>query len=173
MTDKELIADFLNGNEKAFDELVRTHEEWIKSLLLKIIRNPEDTKDLSQDVFVKIYFALPKFRFESEFKTWVYRIVINQTNNYFRKEKLLSWFRGESSDNIEIPETQFDYEQKMDIYKLASNLPKIQRNIVLLKAYQDLPFREIAKILSISENSAKVSFHKAKANLKRMHDENN
>jgi len=88
--DKSLIRDFLNGNTESFDKLIHTHENWVKNMVYNIVKHQEDAEDIAQDVFVKVYFALKHFRFESEFKTWLYRIIINWVNNHFRKQKLLS-----------------------------------------------------------------------------------
>lgn len=170
--DKSLIKDFLNGNTKSFDKLIGNHESWVKSMVYNIVKHREDAEDIAQDVFVKVYFAVKRFRFESEFKTWLYRIIINQVNNYFRKQKLLSWFGRELKDEMttDIIEEQPQIDK---LFKMAHKLPTIQRNIVLLRVYQDMPFKSISQILSISENSAKVSFHKAKKNLKLYFEENN
>ena len=164
--DKSLIRDFLNGNTESFDKLIHTHENWVKNMVYNIVKHQEDAEDIAQDVFVKVYFALKNFRFESEFKTWLYRIIINQVNNHFRKQKLLSWFGQELKEEM-TSDLQADHLQIDKLYTLIHRLPTTQRNIIMLRVYQDLPFKSISQILSISENSAKVSFHKAKQNLKQ------
>ena len=164
--DKSLIRDFLNGNTESFDKLIHTHENWVKNMVYNIVKHQEDAEDIAQDVFVKVYFALKHFRFESEFKTWLYRIIINRVNNHFRKQKLLSWFGQELKEEM-TPDLQADHLQIDKLYALTHRLPTTQRNIIMLRVYQDLPFKSISQILSISENSAKVSFHKAKQNLKQ------
>ena len=163
--DKTLILEILDGNVESFNTLILQHEGWVHGMILQVVRHKEDTEDLCQDIFVKVYFKLKRFRFESTFKTWLYRIVINSINNYFRKQKLLTWFGQDLKE--ELATEEHDNSTKKDtIYKMSYQLPKTQRNIVLLRIYQDLPFNTIGSILSISENSAKVSFYKAKENLK-------
>ena len=163
--DKTLILEFLDGNVESFNTLILQHEGWVHGMILQVVRHKEDTEDLCQDIFVKVYFKLKRFRFESTFKTWLYRIVINSINIYFRKQKLLTWFGQDLKEDLATEE--HDNSTKKDtIYKMTYQLPKTQRNIVLLRIYQDLPFNTIGSILSISENSAKVSFYKAKENLK-------
>jgi len=164
--DTTLIHGFLNGDIHCFNELIRRHEHWVHIMVNQIIKHREDSEDIAQDVFVKVYFSLKKFRFDSEFKTWLYRIIINRINNYFRKQKLLSWFGHELNEDI-TPEAIQTNQGEGKLFTLTSRLPAMQRNIVHLRIYQDLPFKTIGKILSISENSAKVSFHKAKQNLKQ------
>ena len=163
--DKTLILEFLDGNVESFNTLILQHEGWVHGMILQVVRHKEDTEDLCQDIFVKVYFKLKRFRFESTFKTWLYRIVINSINNYFRKQKLLTWFGQDLKE--ELATEEHDNSTKKDtIYKMTYQLPKTQRNIVLLRIYQDLSFNTIRNILSISENSVKVSFYKAKENLK-------
>ena len=163
--DKTLILEFLDGNMESFNTLILQYESWVYGMIFQVVRHKEDTEDLYQDIFVKVYFKLKRFRFESTFKTWLYRIVINSINNYFRKQKLLTWFGQDLKE--ELATEEHDNSTKKDtIYKMSYQLPKTQRNIVLLRIYQDLPFNTIGSILSITENSAKVSFYKAKENLK-------
>ena len=170
--DKALIKGFVDGDTNCFNELILRHESWVKNMVYQIVKHREDAEDIAQDVFVKVYFALKRFRFESEFKTWLYRIVINRINNYFRMQKLLSWFGHELKEEV-TPDTKDDQAQVDKLYKMTHNRPNIQRNIVLLRVCQDMPFKSISQIVSISENSAKVSFHKAKKNLKQYFEETN
>ena len=168
MTDHELIEQFIHGDENAFNNLVRRHQSWVLNFVEQTVRDSEAAKDISQDIFVKVYFALPKFRFEAEFKTWLYRIVINQMNSHFRKEKLLSWFRVDLPDQIASEDETVQEQPRKDLVRLVNQLPRVQRNVTVLRLYQQLQFKQVAAILAITENSAKVSFHKAKKNLERM-----
>lgn len=166
MDDKALIEKFLRGDVKSYNALVNRHQGWVKGMARNIMKNSQDAEDIAQDVFVKVYFALNRFRFESEFKTWLYRVVINKINNHFRKQKILSVFSFELKE--EIMETPVSLaSNKNKLFEMTYKLSRFQRNIVLLRIYQDMPFKMIGQILNITENSAKVSFHKAKANLKK------
>ena len=167
MENTDLIKQFIDGDEKSFDLLVKNNQSWVINLIRSIVHNEFDSEDISQDVFVNIYFALRKFRFESSFKTWTYRIIINRINNYFRKEKVRSLFNNDiENENSKVFQEQSD--ENMQLYNMTYKLPKIQRNVVILRVFQDLQFKVISEILNISVNSAKVSFHKAKENLKGM-----
>ncbi len=165
MDDNALIENFLRGDVKSYNEIVHRHQDWVRGMTMNIVKNPQDAEDISQDVFVKVYFALNRFRFESEFKTWLYRIVINKINNHFRKQKLRSVFSAELKEELaEEPTSSTSNENKL--FEMTHKLPRFQRNIVLLRVYQDMSFKMIGQVLNITENSAKVSFHKAKVNLK-------
>ena len=91
--------------------------------------------------------------------------MINKINNHFRKQKLRSVFSAELKEEL-IEEPVSLTSNKNKLFEMTHKLPRLQRNIVLLRIYQDMLFKMIGQILNITENSAKVSFHKAKANLK-------
>ena len=171
MENSELIKDFKKGNEKAFDLLIKNNQAWVQSLIRSIVSNEFESEDIAQDVFVNVYFSVKKFRFQSSFKTWLYRIIINRINNYYRKEKLRSIFNL-GTDNLEstVDNIYVEKDRNGELYKMTYKLPRIQRNVVILKVFQDLHYKDISKILNITVNSAKVSMHKAKVNLKRMTD---
>jgi len=171
MTDKELIYDFKKGNEESFNKLVSRHQGWVREFIQKSVKNIEDSEDISQEVFVKAYFGLAAFRFESEFTTWIYRVAINQINNHFRKQKLFSWFyRDFEESSAKINEDHINDRGEI-LMENIRKLPKVQRNVMILRTLQDLPFKDIGNVLTITENSAKVNNHKAKKNLKKQINE--
>ena len=100
MDDKALIEKFLRGDIKSYNALVNRHQGWVKGMTTNIVKNRQDAEDIAQDVFVKVYFALNRFRFESEFKKWLYRVVINKINNHVRKQKLISVFSTELKEEV-------------------------------------------------------------------------
>ena len=167
MTDKELIDNFKKGKEESFNELVSRHQQWIREFIQRTVKNIEDSEDISQDVFVKVYFGLAAFRFESEFTTWLYRVAINQINNHFRKQKMFSWFYRNIEETFLQTNEDFIDDRGELLMKNIRKLPKMQRNIMILRTLQDLPFKDIGNVLSITENSAKVNYHKAKKSLKK------
>ena len=170
---KKQIHQFRNGDKKAFDQIVSDNKDWVINMILGMVHNRQDAEDISQDVFVSVYFALDKFRGKSSFRTWLYRIAMNAVNAHYRKQKLRNAFNFELSEVeymcfSDIDENsmmrQFDKEE---LYRAVVSLKRRQREVVLLRSYQGHSFREVAKILKITENSAKVSFHQAKKNLER------
>jgi RNA polymerase sigma-70 factor, ECF subfamily len=171
MDDNTLIKRFLGGDKNAFDEIVIRHRDWVVRMAFGSLGDPHRAEDIAQNVFVKMYFKLNQFRFEASLKTWIYRIAMNELNLFYRKEKMISWFR-EDEDEYLLPFFNPDDESDVKKYgtavrNLVKKLPKIQRSITVLRIYQELPFKNIGEILGISENSAKVSFYKAKVNLKK------
>jgi len=81
--DKIFILEFLDGNMESFNALILQHEGWVHGMIVQVVRHKEDTEDLCQDIFVKVYFKLKRFRFESTFKTWLYRIDEQSEEEFF------------------------------------------------------------------------------------------
>jgi len=166
-TDNELIKEFQEGKEAAFNELVDRYLSSTYGFFTKFTDSKEEAEDLAQDVFIKMYKALKKFRFESEFKTYLYRANINMSNTYLRRNK---WKNMLHLDQISEPEyidtTNEDKWKRKELWDAIARLPKIQRMVVTMRTAESLPYKEIAKILNISENSAKVNYYHAVEALK-------
>ena len=167
-TDNELIKEFQEGKEAAFNELVDRYLSSTYGFFTKFTDSKEEAEDLAQDVFIKMYKALKKFRFESEFKTYLYRANINMSNTYLRRNK---WKNILHLDQISEPEyidtTNEDKWKRKELWDAIARLPKIQRMVVTMRTAENLPYKEIAKIMNISENSAKVNYYHAVEALKR------
>jgi len=166
-TDNELIKEFQEGKEAAFNELVDRYLSSTYGFFTKFTDSKEEAEDLAQDVFIKMYKALKKFRFESEFKTYLYRANINMSNTYLRRNK---WKNMLHLDQISEPEyidtTNEDKWKRKELWDAIARLPKIQRMVVTMRTTENLPYKEIAKIMNISENSAKVNYYHAVEALK-------
>ena len=166
-TDNELIKEFQEGKEAAFNELVDRYLSSTYGFFTKFTDSKEEAEDLAQDVFIKMYKALKKFRFESEFKTYLYRANINMSNTYLRRNK---WKNMLHLDQISEPEyidtTNEDKWKRKELWDAIARLPKIQRMVVTMRTAENLPYKEIAKIMNISENSAKVNYYHAVESLK-------
>ena len=166
-TDNELIKEFQEGKEAAFNELVDRYLSSTYGFFTKFTDSKEEAEDLAQDVFIKMYKALKKFRFESEFKTYLYRANINMSNTYLRRNK---WKNMLHLDQISEPQyidtTNEDKWKRKELWNAIARLPKIQRMVVTMRTTENLPYKEIAKIMNISENSAKVNYHHAVESLK-------
>ena len=166
-TDNELIKEFQEGKEAAFNELVDRYLSSTYGFFTKFTNSKEEAEDLAQDVFIKMYKALKEFRFESEFKTYLYRANINMSNTYLRRNK---WKNMLHLDQISEPEyidtTNEDKWKRKELWNAIARLPKIQRMVVTMRTTENLPYKEIAKIMNISENSAKVNYHHAVESLK-------
>ena len=167
---KIYIQNFKEGDKKAFDDIIKLHKDWVINMILSMVHNKQDAEDISQDVFVSVYFALDKFKGASRFQTWIYRIIINKVNAFYNKLKIKNIFNVELSKiegiKFYIDESLFNQFERENLHKAIVKLNIRQRNVILLRVYQGHTFKEISNLLKISENSAKVTFHQAKNKLK-------
>lgn len=159
-SDNDLIREYQSGSVAAYDELVRRHLDETFNFFLKITDDEMDAEDLSQDVFLKLYKNLKNFRFEADFKTYLYRVNVNTANNYLRRSKWRKWLHLEDSPEQvdESPSIEYKWAKK-EIWDAIGKLPKKQRMVVTMRIAQGLPHKDIAAIIGISENSAKASYH--------------
>lgn len=166
-SDHELIKEFNAGYKPAFDELVGRHLAESYAYFLRLTGNESEAEDLVQEVFLKIYKALNKFRFESEFKTYLFRANVNHGNTYLKRNK---WRNLLHLDQIQEAGYIDSYREKVwksnELWDAVGTLPHKQRMIVMMRIAQELPYKEISGILEISENAAKVNYHHALKALK-------
>lgn len=161
----------MDNPEKVFDEIVKTYSERLYWHVRRFTCSHEDTDDLLQDIFIKIWKALPSFRGEAQLYTWVFRIATNETLNFLRKEKVRSLLRFQSVD-AEI-ERKIDSdpffngtEAERAISKEIAKLPDKQRIVFIMRYYDDLPYEDISQILDTSVGSLKASYHIAQAKIR-------
>ena len=164
--DHELIRKFQNGDSKSFDKLVRIHLPEMIGFFITITQDKMLAEDLAQDVFLKLFKYLKNFRFESTFKTYLYRINLNTANTWITRNK---WKNILGLDKVPEPigcskDVENDWKRK-ELENAIARLPKKQRSVVLLRISNEFSFSEISKITGISESTAKVNFHHAKKKL--------
>jgi len=169
--DPELVEAAAAGDEDAFSELVRlTHAE-MYGLAYRLLGNEDDARDVVQEAYLRVYRALPKFRGEAAFTTWLYRITANAAYTYMRRRGRQ---RADSLEGIEEPESQAprpeEVSQNLSLREALSAqlqiLPPEQRAVVVMKDVYDLPHDVIAKELGISVTAAKVRLHRARKRLR-------
>ena len=158
--DQELIQDFQNGNEEAFNELVRRYLDLVHGFFQKLTNDEMEAEDLAQTVFIKLFKSLKKFRFESEFNTYLYRVNANTANTYFKRNKWRNILHLDQMVEPSFDDNQQDREwKKEELWSAISRLPKKQRSVVMMRISEMLPFKDIGNILHMSEGTAKVNFH--------------
>lgn len=177
-TDDALLQSFLDGDDDAFEDLVRRHEELVLKIVRRFTRDLEDARDLSQRTFVRAFHAARRtFDRTNEpripFRRWVIRIAINLAKNHARDRN--RWTRA--------PEYELEHHAHRGPSPLAEliaaqqvarvraailQLPRRQREVVALRLDAELPFSEIAAALDITENAARVSFHYAAVRLREL-----
>lgn len=168
-SDIELVDLAIDGDERAFEQLVQRHYLSVYHFSYKWCRVKEDAEEITQEVFVKLTGKLGSFRHESSFKTWLFRIVINTAKDYFRKnvnrKKYESAFENEHiNDNPEYSKNN-DSETDM-LYFLIDRLPGKQKAALMLVMAEGLSHEEAAKVLKCSEKTISWRIHQARKRLK-------
>lgn len=172
MTDKEILDLYNSGQrELAFKELVNSYSERLYWHVRRLLCSHEDTDDLLQDIFVKIWSSLSTFRGESQLYTWLYRIATNESLNFLQKQKIRAALQFESmTSKIEEridEDTLLDGDQlQRDLMKTIQRLPSKQRTVFIMRWFDDLSYEDISEILGTSVGALKASYHFASEKIK-------
>jgi RNA polymerase sigma-70 factor (ECF subfamily) len=175
MEEKELIRLSQKGNGEAFGLLVERYKGKVFSLAYGWTRNRAVADDLAQEIFIKAYFSLPKFKFKSEFGTWLYRIAVNHIKDYLRKNKIRQkeisleevGERAIASENGDRLEEEQTGEKRREIVQTAlERLPEKYRVILTLRDIQGLSYEEIARILRLSPGTVDSRLFRARKKLR-------
>ncbi len=158
--DNELIQQYQKDSIAAFDELVRRYLDEVYNFFIKITNNPMDAEDLAQDVFLILHKSLKKFRFEANFKTYLYRVNVNAANNYLGRSKWRKWLHldGSPEQVDDNPGAESDWTKK-ELWDAVATLPKTQRIVVTMRVAQNMSHKDIASIIGKSESSVKTNYH--------------
>ena len=168
--DRQAIAACQQGEREAFDRLVERYQRDVYRLCYRYVNNHQDANDMAQDVFLKAYRAIGRFRGDSSFSTWLYRIAVNTCLN-FRAARRVP--QDELSDQIadggaSAAERLHQAQRSAEVRRAVSRLPEKQRATLILKIYQDLTHEEVAGILGSSVGTVKANLFHALANLKKL-----
>jgi RNA polymerase sigma-70 factor (ECF subfamily) len=170
--ERELVARFKSGDQAAFNQLVRLCQKRVYAVAFRMVRDEEEAKDLTQEVFVKMYSALPDFRGEASVFTWAYRATINLSINHLRRKKIISWVPlleaeekpEESKEGLSDMETA---RLKQAIAEAVKKLPPKQQAIFILRHYEELGNEEIAEIVGKSVGAVKANYFQALQKMKK------
>jgi RNA polymerase sigma factor (sigma-70 family) len=174
LNDSEIISNVLSGDHQAYAGLVNRYQNYVFTLVLRMIKSREDAEEVAQDVFIKAYRSLSSFRGDARFSTWLYTIVHTTCITFLRKKKL----DIQSLDNEKVFEAAENHDSgfKANLVEQKSRTAMVNQAITLLspddaqiitlfyKGEQSL--EEIALVLGLETNTAKVRLHRARARLK-------
>lgn len=171
MTDYDLVRECLKGNKEAFSEIVSRYKNLVFSRVYGYIGNYEDTLDLSQEIFVKIYKNLEKYNSDYSFATWVIRITVNHTIDYMRKNKINVVPIEDNEYNIHhnVISSEQEYLNKADRERLnlaIESLADKYRLPLVMYYSQGMKYGEIAQILNIPLSKVKNRIYRARKMLK-------
>jgi len=176
-----LILKAQRGNQSAFESLVANYDARVLSLIYSMLNNMDDARDVYQEVFIKVFKSIGRFRFQSEFYTWLYRIVVNECINYRKKrsqkmhesiddvalmEGDLKFVHNETASNPE--QNILERELQRQISHGLERLSPKQKTVFTLRHYQGYKLSEIAEIMNCSEGTIKNYLFRA---LQKMKDQ--
>lgn len=174
----DLIERIKNGDEMAFQTMMNKYGERVMGLAFHFTKNYQDAEDLYQETFIKVYRNIGSFRFESEFFTWVYRILANQAFNYYRKSKRMLtvdpgeddylWETIPDNDSAEADQATLNASLREEIDRALRQLSSQQRVVFILKHYEDKKIKDIASILDCTEGTVKRYLFRATRKLQTL-----
>lgn len=165
MTDKEILELYRSGQEqRAFNEIVRTYSERLYWHVRSMVSSHEDTDDLLQEIFIKVWTALPSFRGDAQLFTWIWRIATNETLNFLGKKQTRAGMSFESmTEAVERRVADDPYfngnEAQRLLSKALAQLPPKQRTVFCMRYYEDLSYEQMSEILKTSVGALKASYH--------------
>ncbi|MBL0051295.1 MAG: sigma-70 family RNA polymerase sigma factor [Bacteroidetes bacterium] len=179
LTDNELIQQYLKGSDDALRNLIERHKRKIFSTIYLLVKNRDLADDLFQDTFIKVINTLRggNYQEEGKFLPWVLRIAHNLVIDYFRKQKRMQMVHDTEEYSImdTLRLTDDNVEDKMvqdqilnQVKLLIDELPEDQRDVVIMRHYKDMSFKEIAETTNVSINTALGRMRYALINLRKI-----
>ena len=178
--ERELVARFQNGDKEAFDPLMQKYRQKIYTLIYHRVQDREAAEDLCQDTFLKAYQALPNFKGDAAFYSWLYRIAVNCSIDFLRQRNRNKVFAFEEltlnadeelrMTEVHPPASRLAEQRELGriIWKAVSKLPPGQRRVFNLRHRKELPIKEIAARLNRSEGTIKAHLHHAHKRLRTL-----
>lgn len=185
LTDDQLVVQYAKGSNEAFDVLLSRHQSRVFSYILHIVKNRDLAEDIFQETFVKAIMTIKQGRYteNGKFSAWITRIAHNLIIDFFRQEKSENTVSTDDEetnllnrkdlceDNIE--DTMVVSQIHKDVRRIVDALPDSQREVLVMRYYQNMSFKEIADATNVSINTALGRMRYAILNMRRIAEENN
>ncbi|MFH1160489.1 MAG: sigma-70 family RNA polymerase sigma factor [bacterium] len=179
ISDQELIGRYLTGQESALEKLVRRHKNRVFAYILMVVKDKELAEDLFQDTFIKVINTIRsgQYKEEGKFIQWVMRIAHNLIIDYFRKAKRIPIIENREEYDIfdrvriqveSVEERMITEQIHQDVKRLIEYLPKEQKEVLVMRHYGDISFKDIAEVTNVSINTALGRMRYALINLRKL-----
>lgn len=169
MEDQDLIAAFIKGEDEAFEGLMAKYQRPLFYMVKGMVRDTEEARDITQEAFIKAFKNLRKLKKKEQFKSWLFRIAVNRVRDHLRTKKEKEVFDTSMESDLPSQEERYIQEDlKEKIKEEMYSLPSRQKEVFILRIFQDLNFKEIAQITEIKPETARSNFHFA---LKKLRDQ--
>jgi RNA polymerase sigma-70 factor (ECF subfamily) len=173
----QILEEIQNGNVDAFIKIIEEYKKLVAHIVFRMVGNPADREDLGQEIFIKVYQNLSKFRFESKFSTWISKIAYNTCLNFLNKKSTQisktyasiekDWDISLSNQLTPLSELE-ESELKNRLNQEIMNLPVHYRMAITLFHLQELSYQEISEIMNIPEGTVKSYLYRARQCLKEI-----
>lgn len=169
---ESVIRQAAQGDTGAFETIYKAASSFVYNVAYRVVERKEDTEEVTQEVFITLYHKLKQFRFESSFKTWVYRITVNQAINMAKREAKTRDKTTSYDEHLEVPvisggvqeNIEREYHTKL-IDDLLKEINPDQRACVVLRNMEGLSYEEIAKTLKVNINTVRTRLKRAREKL--------
>ena len=178
--DKELVSDYLNGQEEVLPYLINRHLKSVYRFVFALVQDESVAEDLTQDIFVKVWKKLKSYNSKYSFKTWLFTIARNTTTDYLRKRKEFVFSDFDDKDNSNVildtladdallADEVFAQTQDLDrLNKVLEEIPSLYKEVLILKYSNDLSLEEISQILKRPIETVKSQHHRGLLHLKEL-----
>lgn len=174
-TDEQLIKFILSGREQMYRELVIRYQHRVFSVSMKFANNYSDAEDIAQEVFLQAYKSLATFQFGSNFSTWLYRITVNKSIDWKRKNKNLQK-TGELTEQMTqkdvidsfLEDLVLQKEQEEWFKSIITRLPEVYQSVITLYYFENLSYQDIANKLNIAKKTVESRLYRGKQMLKEI-----
>ena len=172
-TDRDLVATAMSGIEGSFEELVRRYQRPISAYVYRMVGDYDSALDLTQEIFIKVYSSLSRYRAEFKFSTWIYKIAHNSAVDHLRRTgtREQSLINGNDGDSFELriesgrpnPEQESERkERRIEIEGVVRTLPSHYRELIILRHSQDLTYEEIVEVTGLPLGTVKNRLFRAR-----------
>lgn len=166
--EEELVRRSLAGDREAFGQLIGAHQHVLFNVALRMTNDPEDARDVTQTTFLKAWRKLSTFDRRHRFFSWIYRIMINETLNLLERRHPHEPLSEELASGADRPEERCQSSEVGDIVRAAMMLlPADQRQVIVLRHFEQLSYREMSGLLHIPEKTVKSRLYSARQHLGR------
>ena len=171
--DRELVASAVDGHEGGFEELVRRYQRPISAYVYRMVGDYDAALDLTQEIFIKVYGSLARYRSEFKFSTWIYKIAHNCAVDHLRRHngREQSLVSGLEGDTYELPiesrrpspeQESERRERRIEIEGVVRSLPAVYRELIILRHSQDLTYEEIVEVTGLPLGTVKNRLFRAR-----------
>lgn len=166
LSDAELVAASANAVD-AFGELVRRHQDFVYGAAMRVVRNPTVAEDLAQEAFVRAYRALPEFRYDSQLRSWLYRIVTNLALNAVTRKR--EYAHDAVPEPSAAPSAERSAEHSLlseDMERAIGELPEELRRCLVLREYEGMTYQEISDATGLPLNTVRTRILRGRRSLR-------